>query len=207
MSHVSSKTAGAGSLHSLTYRRQSFRSALVIRGLPPGLKVVAADPCDMTTIRLAELYEREFGGFRIHPITSTSTPQHNIFPLPNSHQSRCNRSTQSQYVRSLAFGNHRFFPVRRYWQFTISAEGVCYVTIDDRKRLKEKVIPGTGWWVGSFLSGLESSKHWDQRCREYYGELEQRVAGWQYAHAAESVPSNHRNSHEARWPSCLAGFH
>jgi len=77
MSHVSSKTSGAGSLHSLTYRRQSFRSALVIRGLTPGVKVVAADPCDMTTIRLAELYEREFGGFRIHPITSTSTPQHN----------------------------------------------------------------------------------------------------------------------------------
>ncbi|HKK49180.1 MAG TPA: phage integrase N-terminal SAM-like domain-containing protein [Alkalispirochaeta sp.] len=55
------------------------------------------------------------------------------------------------------------------------------------KGFEKQVIPWMVRWVGGFLSGLESSKHWDQRCREYYGELEQRVAGWQYAQAAKSV--------------------
>ncbi|NBC30442.1 MAG: hypothetical protein GVY29_10705, partial [Spirochaetes bacterium] len=30
-------------------------------------------------------------------------------------------------------------------------------------------------------------KQWDQRCSEYYAELEDRVAGWQYAQAAKSI--------------------
>lgn len=52
---------------------------------------------------------------------------------------------------------------------------------------EEKVIPWMVRWVRGFLSGLDSPAQWDQRCREFYAELENRVAGWQYAQAAKSV--------------------
>lgn len=71
------------------------------------------------------------------------------------------------------------------------------MVFDDRKEFErflreengfqEMVIPWMARWVQGFLVGLDSPAHWDQRCREYYGELEGRVRDWQYAQAAKSV--------------------
>jgi integron integrase len=57
----------------------------------------------------------------------------------------------------------------------------------EEQEYEEKVIPWMVRWVHGFLSGLESPAQWDQRCRGYYAELENRVAGWQYAQAAKSI--------------------
>ncbi len=68
---------------------------------------------------------------------------------------------------------------------------------DDRKAFEqflrvengfeEKVIPWMVRWVAGFLKGLDSLSKWNERCKAYYGELETRVQGWQYAQAAKSV--------------------
>lgn len=68
---------------------------------------------------------------------------------------------------------------------------------DDRKEFEaflreqhgfqDRVVPWMGRWVAGFLQGLSSFQHWDRRCREYYHDLEGRVADWQYAQAAKSV--------------------
>jgi integron integrase len=52
---------------------------------------------------------------------------------------------------------------------------------------EEKVVPWMVRWVRGFLVELDSLSQWDQRCREYYADLENRVAGWQYAQAAKSI--------------------
>jgi integron integrase len=61
------------------------------------------------------------------------------------------------------------------------------VFLQDEHGFQERVIPWMVRWVAGFLQGLASFQHWDQRSREYYHDLEGRVADWQYAQAAKSV--------------------
>ncbi len=59
--------------------------------------------------------------------------------------------------------------------------------LKDEHGFPDKAIPWMGRWVAGFLQGLASFQHWDRRCKEYYQDLEGRVAGWQYAQAAKSI--------------------
>ncbi len=59
--------------------------------------------------------------------------------------------------------------------------------LKDEHGFPERVVPWMGRWVAGFLEGLASFQDWDRRSKEYYRDLEGRVADWQYAQAAKAI--------------------
>src|SRR5215831_7936525 len=61
---IPTSSPGPESRHCPAYRQPRFRSAFALDGLPLGVQIMGPWLEDPTPLKLAELIEREFGGFR-----------------------------------------------------------------------------------------------------------------------------------------------